>query len=53
MWKFYAFWLSENELLGEIFNFDNQIGDVRVLATTAIYANAIETLGYDDIEYGN
>ena len=54
MWDFYVSWLSENDLLSSIFDFDKQNGDdVRLLATVAIYADAIETLGYDDLTYGS
>ncbi len=51
MWKFYVSWLSKSDLLGKIFDFDKQIGDVRLLATAAIYTDAIEALGYDDVKY--
>jgi hypothetical protein len=50
MWQFYLKWLEENSLLSDIFDFSAQKGnDVRVLANTAIYANAINQLGYDEI----
>ena len=47
MWSFYADNLKNCEVLSEVFDFDKQIGDVRVLATAFIYSKGIETLGYD------
>jgi predicted acetyltransferase len=48
MRDFYINQLEKSEL-NNIFDFSNQKGDVRVLATTYIYWKGIEKLGYDSI----
>lgn len=48
MRDFYISQLEKSEL-NNIFDFSNQRGDVRVLATTYIYWKGIEKLGYDSI----
>jgi len=53
MWNFYANNLKKCEVLSEVFDFDKQIGDVRVLATAFIYSKGIEALGYDELKYEN
>ena len=50
MWDFYAEKLKNCEVLSEVFDFDKQKGDVRVLATAFIYSKGIETLGYDELK---
>jgi len=45
--EFYVKWLSDDKLLGEVFDFSKQKGDVRRLATCAIYSDLVNSIGYD------